>query len=66
MNHEWKRGEDMDQLVVIKEVFVREGCEECKRGKRHSCPFAEEIREDGNPEYCTCCKSHEKECCEDI
>ncbi len=32
----------------------------------HSCPFAEEIQDDDDPEYCTCCEACERECRRDI
>lgn len=32
----------------------------------HSCPFAEEIGDNNDPEYCTCCDDCRHECCMDI
>lgn len=32
----------------------------------HSCPFAEEIQFNDDPEYCTCCSTCEHECAMDI
>lgn len=32
----------------------------------HSCPFAEEIHDDDDPEYCTCCEHCTFECAMDI
>lgn len=42
--------------------------EACKCGKNkaqasHSCPYAEEIGDDDDPDYCTCCEECEIECC---
>ena len=32
----------------------------------HSCPYAEEIKGNDDPEYCTCCDDCRYECCMDI
>lgn len=32
----------------------------------HSCPYAYEIGDDDNPEYCTCCSDCESNCVLDI
>jgi hypothetical protein len=44
-------------------------CPKCNKNpqtKPHACPFASEIDEDNNPEYCTCCEECEHECAMDI
>lgn len=28
----------------------------------HSCPYAEEINDDHDPEYCNCCEECQQEC----
>lgn len=43
----------------------------CKCGKNpavdpHACPYAEEIGDNDDPEYCTCCDECIHECCMDI
>ena len=38
-----------------------EGSEEA-----HPCPFEEEINDDHNPEYCTCCDDCTQGCKDDI
>ena len=32
----------------------------------HSCPYASEINDDHDPEYCTCCDTCEHKCAMDI
>lgn len=32
----------------------------------HSCPFASEINDNDEPEYCTCCDDCQHECAMDI
>ena len=32
----------------------------------HSCPYAEDINNDYDPEYCNCCSNCTSECCQDI
>ena len=43
----------------------------CKCGKNpatesHSCPYAEDIGDNDDPDYCTCCDDCRHECCMDI
>jgi len=43
----------------------------CKCGKNpatepHGCPFAEEINDNNDPEYCRCCADCTQQCAEDI
>lgn len=35
-------------------------------GESHACPFAEEIHDNHDPEYCKCCERCTQECREDI
>ena len=47
------------------------GVDMCRCGKNpakelHSCPFAEEINGNDDPEFCTCCDDCRHECCMDI
>lgn len=32
----------------------------------HGCPYAEEINDNYDPEYCQCCRQCTKECAEEI
>lgn len=42
-------------------------CEKCGAvGSEHSCPYAEEMSNDGGYYACTCCKKCTKQCCDDI
>ena len=44
-------------------------CQRCKRpvsGDRHACPYASEIGDDDNPEFCNCCDDCMTECCQEI
>lgn len=43
----------------------------CKCGKNraqepHACPYAQEINDSTDEEYCTCCDDCRHECCMDI
>ena len=47
------------------------GVDMCRCGNNpatelHSCPFAEEINGNDDPEFCTCCDDCRHECCMDI
>lgn len=35
-------------------------------GDMHSCPYAEDVNDNNDPEYCDCCPSCENECMWDI
>lgn len=58
-----------DGVMVIKEsdgVDMRNRCESNPKNEPHSCPYAEEIGGNDDPEYCTCCDDCRHECCMDI
>ncbi len=58
-----------DGVMVIKESAVVDMCNRCDKNpkkKYHSCPYAEEIGGNEDPEYCACCDDCRHECRMDI
>lgn len=44
-------------------------CPKCKKNLAtglHGCPYAEEVNNNTNPEYCTCCKECEQVCADEV
>lgn len=57
----------MKKTPKIKEV--KHLCQSCKNNsaeKLHSCPYAREINDNNDPEYCNCCDDCTQQCCDDI
>lgn len=57
---------DKDKWLNKKNICsARGGCLNTAN-EPHSCPFASEINDNDNPEYCTCCDDCTHECRMDI
>lgn len=65
-----KFGEKLRTLLEEKgtSVFNEFTCNWCKgkSGGYHSCPYAEDVKGDDDPEYCNCCDECKLECARDI
>ena len=48
--------------------LLSDNCNKCDKPSPgwHSCPYASEINDDEDPEYCNCCDDCTHECCMDI
>ena len=58
----------MKQLELFKEenkCGARSGCNN-QADEPHACPYAEEINDNNDPEYCICCNDCRIECSYDI
>ena len=69
MNLEEKNlNEPQDQPLLIADVSSSGKCSRCEVNdaqSEHTCPYAEEINDDGDS-LCDCCSDCEHECCMDI
>lgn len=37
-------------------------CHKCQANDPHSCPFAEDVNDNNDPEFCRCCEACTHEC----
>jgi hypothetical protein len=55
-------------LPLLSADSMAEKCDRCGKPSSglHSCPYASEINDNDDPEYCNCCDDCTHECCMDI